>query len=157
VNPQGSKWLGRLTRTRIYVRDGGVCVACGRGPGDCKVHRNPLTRCPGLSLDHVRRPADGGARRDPRNLLTLCCQCNTSRRSQPIAAWRPELVAVVRKHTRRAVFFSRPAADRARFAAAVALARELWPRWAEREASRERGPRGSSILFDFGFSSRSAA
>lgn len=98
----GADWIWVTTRLAIYARDGWKCLACQSAEK--------------LSLDHVKPTSQGGSNR-PRNLITICFSCNSSRGSKPIRAWRPDLVPVVRRHVRR----------RLNREAARALALELRP------------------------------
>lgn len=78
-----------------------------------------------LSLDHVMPRSLGGSNH-PSNLVAACIVCNTERGNRRLSIWRPDLVSVVRKLTRRKL-------DRA---AARRMAEELYP---ERvRAARER-------------------
>ncbi len=98
----GYDWIWYPTRLAIYARDGHTCLACGS--------RERLT------LDHVRPVSRGGSNL-PRNLITLCLSCNSSRQDRPLSVWKPGLQHVARRHTRRQL-------DRE---AARTLARELRP------------------------------
>jgi hypothetical protein len=82
----GSDCVWYPTRCAVYARDGHRCLACGATEK--------------LSLDHVVPRSRGGSSRAT-NLITLCISCNSSRGSKTVAAWRPELVLVVRRQTRR--------------------------------------------------------
>lgn len=76
----GYDWLWRPTRFAIiYDRDGGRCLCCGLAlswSGD----RN------GLQLDHLVPTITGGTNK-PENLVTLCRECNGSKRNLPLDAW----------------------------------------------------------------------
>ena len=49
----------------IWMRDGNVCLNCGQTGN--------------LSVDHINPLSKGGADRDPENLQTLCCSCNSKK------------------------------------------------------------------------------
>jgi len=67
---QGSNWIRKSTRLRIYARDGFRCVYCDS--------RKRLT------LDHIKPHVRGGSNA-PTNLLTACLSCNSRRQHQPVA------------------------------------------------------------------------
>ena len=69
----GSKWISRTTRARIYARDGFRCVWCTRHASVSGVL---------LSLDHFLAHNSGG-NNDPKNLLTSCLKCNSQRGDKP--------------------------------------------------------------------------
>jgi 5-methylcytosine-specific restriction endonuclease McrA len=73
---QGSKWITKKIRLAIYNRDGNSCLYCG-------ISEN-------LSLDHFDPRASGKNNNSPRNLLTCCHRCNSSRRHKPLAQWLVE-------------------------------------------------------------------
>ncbi len=86
---QGSKWLRRTTRRRIYARDRWRCVWCQRevaqlGMRGIKgVSVDGVVFTDGLQLaqatiDHVVPRARGGSNR-PSNLITCCMRCNAKR------------------------------------------------------------------------------
>ena len=64
------------TRLAIYLRDGFICVWCGRD-----LHRSDPF---GITLDHLV-PHDLGGSNSPSNLVTACRSCNCRRGS---ANWR---------------------------------------------------------------------
>lgn len=87
-------WIKRTRRLAIYLRDGFTCVYCGRD-----LHE---ALCPhDLTLDHLRPRSLGGGH-DPRNLVTACRFCNSSRGNE---RWRrfasPESRAEVCRRRRR--------------------------------------------------------
>lgn len=68
TNPNGSKWIRREKRQRIYDRDSRTCVWRFRG-------------CQGgasLTLDHVLPRELGGSNHES-NLVTACVSCNSKR------------------------------------------------------------------------------
>ena len=87
---QGSKWLRRTTRLRIYMRDGWCCVWCC-----CKVER-PVLPEDGIpvgggiirqaSIDHVVPRSRGGSN-SPDNLITCCATCNAKRNDLSVPAF----------------------------------------------------------------------
>lgn len=98
----GSKWLRPSTRLAIYERDGNACLQCGASHD--------------LTVDH-RAPVSRGGTNDPRNLLTLCFDCNRRKGGRTVRAWLAALAAAgvdvdaLRARMRRA---SRRALPRAR-------------------------------------------
>jgi 5-methylcytosine-specific restriction endonuclease McrA len=97
-NWQGSKWCRPEKRLAIYLRDGFICVYCGREMS--------------LSLDHVIPHALGGGN-EASNLVTACKPCNSARGKKTVRqflAWlrvrgadTAGLAARVRNCTRRRV------------------------------------------------------
>jgi 5-methylcytosine-specific restriction endonuclease McrA len=73
---QGSKWIRKTTRARIYARDGHACVYCGAHVTDGIV----------LSLDHVVACELGGTNH-PSNLVTCCLSCNSAKQHSTLAAF----------------------------------------------------------------------
>jgi 5-methylcytosine-specific restriction endonuclease McrA len=67
---QGSKWITKVRRRRIYARDGHRCVYCGR-------------LAEKLTLDHVIPRSKGGTNVSE-NLITACMDCNRDRGDMPI-------------------------------------------------------------------------
>ena len=92
---QGSKWIRRATRLRIYARDGCRCVWCGRDvrpgiPGQAgSIVQVGSTIFAVATLDHVV-PREHGGSNKPHNLITACMQCNRERGSDSalLFAWR---------------------------------------------------------------------
>ncbi|WP_139926367.1 HNH endonuclease [Hymenobacter sp. DG01] len=66
---QGQNWISQRVRLAIYMRDGFACAYCARGI------EAGLT----LTLDHIVPYSKGGAIKDPKNLITACLNCNSSR------------------------------------------------------------------------------
>lgn len=90
----GSKWIRRLKRLRIYARDGWKCVWCGcdvyspgkspHGPAfnpagypkaQFRSETDPLRMA---TLDHVL-PREHGGGNEAGNLITACLTCNEER------------------------------------------------------------------------------
>jgi 5-methylcytosine-specific restriction endonuclease McrA len=96
---QGSKWIRREKRLRIYARDGWRCVWCqcsvidGRERAE-RLAANPLdavARCIALAtLDHFL-PRTCGGTNDAGNLVTSCVACNEKRGEKPAIVWATEL------------------------------------------------------------------
>lgn len=86
---QGSNWIYRPTRLRIYDRDRWCCVWCGQ-----KVATGPGIRDgqPGrlATLDHLVPRSEGGSNR-PANLVTACLECNSERAGKELDDWLEEL------------------------------------------------------------------
>lgn len=72
----GSKWCSRTLRLAIYLRDGMACCYYGASIEDGAI----------LSLDHLKPHVNGGGD-DPRNLVTACTRCNSSRGKRSVAAF----------------------------------------------------------------------
>lgn len=94
---QGSNWIRRAKRLRIYQRDGWRCVWCrakvaaGTDPDRVRLHRALAT------LDHML-PRNRGGNNAASNLLTCCAACNAARGEMPalaFAALLPEPTHVV--------------------------------------------------------------
>lgn len=76
-NNQGSKWISKVVRLAIYIRDGFECQYCGRD----------LRNCPAceVTLDHLDPRSTELCpikRRNPRRLVTACRSCNSSRQDK---------------------------------------------------------------------------
>lgn len=76
LNGKGSKWITKLRRLAIYLRDGFTCQYCGRDLHNA--HPRDVT------LDHLRPQIRGGTH-ESRNLITACLSCNSRRQH---TAWR---------------------------------------------------------------------
>ena len=77
---RGGSWLFPATRWAIYLRDGFTCVYCGAGDR--------------LSVDHLRSVLREGRRdNSPRNLVTCCLSCNSSKQGLSARAWFARLRA----------------------------------------------------------------
>lgn len=74
----GSDWLPRDIRYAVYARDGHSCACCGIRGG---------RHGAGLSADHIRSQAGEGGESDPRNLITMCNSCNSSKGKRPLREW----------------------------------------------------------------------
>jgi 5-methylcytosine-specific restriction endonuclease McrA len=68
----GSKWIRRAKRLRIYWRDGGCCQWCG------------ATDAAALTLDHILPRCKGGSN-NASNLITSCQRCNAARGHMTVA------------------------------------------------------------------------
>ncbi len=127
TQPQGFRWLWLPTRLAVYSRDDWRCCACGLEATWEPTRKWSWKSCrsDALSVDHVVPRARGGTNA-PENLLTLCVGCNAEKKDRELAAWRPDLVAVVREQIARGI-------DRqlGRWLAAL-----LDVKWAERERTR---------------------
>jgi hypothetical protein len=73
---QGMNWIRQTTRLAIYLRDGLACVWCGAAAEDGAQ----------LTLDHLMPHARGGSNA-PRNLVTACHRCNSSRGKRSVPAF----------------------------------------------------------------------
>ncbi len=84
---QGSKWISRKTRHRIYARDGWRCVWCGvsvepLGPDEDRTNAHTVQP----TLDHVIPRSQGGSN-IPSNLVTCCMGCNRNRCDRSVDLW----------------------------------------------------------------------
>lgn len=70
---QGMNWIRKEKRLAIYLRDGLACVWCGEGVEDGAK----------LTLDHLTPHSKGGSH-DPKNLITCCHVCNSSRGNRSV-------------------------------------------------------------------------
>lgn len=78
TNNQGSKWISKVSRLAIYIRDGFECQYCGRDLRDAPAAE--------VTLDHLDPRASTlcpVARRNPKRLVTACRRCNSSRQDTP--------------------------------------------------------------------------
>lgn len=75
-NGQGMNWIRKDKRLAVYLRDGGACVYCGRGPAVGAV----------LTLDHLKPRHAGGTNRAS-NLVTCCRSCNSAKQHRTVRAW----------------------------------------------------------------------
>lgn len=106
---RGSKWIRPATRWAIYLRDGLACVYCETVGGK-------------LSLDHVGAVRASGRDNSPRNLVTTCVSCNSSKQALDARAWFARLrdrgIDVVAVRRRIARLTARPLdRERGRFLA----------------------------------------
>ena len=74
-------WIEKAVRERIYQRDHYRCVYCG---ADLSENRSEL------SLDHILARVSGGDVTDPKNLLTCCRCCNSSKNATPLKKWHSD-------------------------------------------------------------------
>lgn len=74
-----SSWISKNTRQAIYDRDSRTCVYCGT----CESAETVL------SLDHIlprsQRPE---LLREPTNLITTCCHCNSVKGTMTLPAFQ---------------------------------------------------------------------
>lgn len=80
--PQG---VSQGLRTRIMERDGFACQDCG-----AQVN---------LGVRRILSPGEGGAPRDPLNLLTLCSICGPKGRGKPHRALFEERIKIAKANT----------------------------------------------------------
>lgn len=101
---QGQNWIYPPKRLAIYMRDGFACAYCGKG----------VEAGVTLTLDHLVPYSKGGAIIDPKNLITACRNCNSSRGNRSLkefvevaAAFHQrdavEMLAFIRRQVRRVV------------------------------------------------------
>jgi 5-methylcytosine-specific restriction endonuclease McrA len=74
---QGSKWLRKSTRRRIYERDGHQCVWCCEKVTPKGCPEDYMMGC-AATIDHVVPRSKGGTN-FPSNLITSCNACNSKR------------------------------------------------------------------------------
>ena len=91
---QGSNWIRRSTRLRIYQRDGWKCVWCGEAVIDGReLAKAPIGEPRRLAtLDHFLARSRGGTNR-PSNLVTACSTCNCERDHMSALEWAAKLEA----------------------------------------------------------------
>jgi 5-methylcytosine-specific restriction endonuclease McrA len=79
-----SSWISKNTRQAIYNRDARTCVYCGTNEAAGAV----------LSLDHITaRTIAPELLREPANLITCCCSCNSAKQTMTVAAFQRHLAA----------------------------------------------------------------
>lgn len=71
-NRNGSKWITKLRRRKIYLRDDRACLCCGTKEN--------------LTLDHYVPRCCGGTHKSS-NLITLCLTCNCFKGDSPPREW----------------------------------------------------------------------
>lgn len=81
---QGSNWIWRGRRMKIYERDKWRCVWCRRSV----VATVPISIAGDrlATLDHLKPRSRGGSN-DTRNLVTACRKCNELRGDKPVKQW----------------------------------------------------------------------
>lgn len=76
AKPKNTKRVNKIRRLAVYIRDGFVCMACGRDL------REMMACC--VTLDHLEPRSQGGSN-EGSNLVCACWECNTGRNDRP---WR---------------------------------------------------------------------
>lgn len=71
-------WIRPVKRLAIYLRDGFVCVYCGRDLTHAHAHD--------VTLDHLEPRSNGGDNHES-NLVTACKSCNCARGDRALKAW----------------------------------------------------------------------
>ena len=71
---QGMNWIRKEKRLAIYLRDGLACCYCGES-----IEGNGAR----LTLDHLKPYSKGGSN-EPKNLVTCCLVCNSSRGNRTV-------------------------------------------------------------------------
>lgn len=90
---RSSKWITKVRRLAIYIRDGFCCLYCGR---DLKAAKPSE-----VHLDHLS-PREAGGSDDPTNLITACRSCNCARQNRAWWKYAPEgAKARIRRHRSR--------------------------------------------------------
>ena len=85
-------WIAKTTRLAIYLRDGFLCVYCGKDLGICI--SDPV-------LDHVVSRINGGGN-ESTNLVTSCKHCNDKKNNRHLSKFASEEVQKrVHRHRRR--------------------------------------------------------
>ena len=73
-----SHWISPTLRQAIYNRDARTCVYCGTTEEHAV-----------LSLDHITpRSIAPELLREPTNLVTACCHCNSTRQTMSLPAFQ---------------------------------------------------------------------
>lgn len=70
---QGMNWCRPSTRLAVYLRDGLACVYCG----------DTIEEGTKFTLDHITPVSKGGTNK-PKNLVTCCHRCNSSRGNRSV-------------------------------------------------------------------------
>jgi hypothetical protein len=92
----GGKWITRVRRLALYLRDGLCCAYCRRD-----LHDAPARD---ITLDHLTCRAKGGKNHRNQNLVTACRSCNSRRQDTPLHLFcDPETRAAIRRRTRRSL------------------------------------------------------
>lgn len=81
---QGMNWIRQDKRLAIYLRDGMACAWCGATLEDGAK----------LSLDHIIPHVEGGSNHES-NLVTSCCQCNSSRGDRSVESFAEAVAGYV--------------------------------------------------------------
>lgn len=75
---RSSKWISKIDRLAIYLRDEFTCQYCGTNLHGCR----PFD----ITLDHLDPRSETSCpkeRRNPARLVTACRSCNSSRQDKP--------------------------------------------------------------------------
>lgn len=72
---RSSKFVTRLTRLAIYLRDNFVCAYCGVNLASAPPNA--------VTLDHLTPRSRGGSNK-PANLVTACARCNFTRKATSV-------------------------------------------------------------------------
>lgn len=106
-----SSWISKKARKAIYERDNFICCYCGKA---CEA--NGKSHSDAITLDHIvpqeelyqasSSYAEFQARRkDPKNLVCACFNCNSSKREMPLYVWAAktgkDYVAIIAEISRR--------------------------------------------------------
>jgi 5-methylcytosine-specific restriction endonuclease McrA len=79
-----SSWISKNTRQAIYDRDGRTCVYCGTNEAAGAT----------LSLDHITaRTIAPELLREPTNLITCCCHCNSAKQTMSVPQFQRHLAS----------------------------------------------------------------
>jgi hypothetical protein len=90
---QGSKWIRRTRRLKIYARDGWRCIWC-----KCRVAIGARAKAGHIALahlDHIKPRCQGGSNATE-NLVTSCKRCNDRRGATPAVAYAKRVGALSR-------------------------------------------------------------
>lgn len=116
---QGSNWIRRAKRLRIYARDHWRCVWCCDPVADGRaLVSKPLDRRALATLDHFLTRGRGGSNAAS-NLLTCCSACNAKRDDKSALEWaherargEPALIAHILERALRALEAPLPELER---------------------------------------------
>lgn len=79
-----SHWISKAVRQAIYDRDNRACIYCG-------VEESAETV---LSLDHIiARTIAPELLKEPTNLITACCHCNSAKQTMTVTQFQRHLEA----------------------------------------------------------------
>jgi hypothetical protein len=88
----GSKWLRKTTRKRLYLRDDHTCVYCARS---IYSHTDII-----LTIDHVT-PRELGGDNKHSNLVTACKSCNSAKRDSKLSDFIAYTMPITKKEKYR--------------------------------------------------------